>query len=169
MPRLTVAAAAQNRKVIIQGNPIWPVTPKAYFISRLVFGGPLEEIRCIPHAAEVTFLNGADAQKYHDATGNGILFRADDTGKHYAEVRLAEDVTPTSGLVQQHVDKGATRCVSAIGFPEKLAEDELLKLGGGKLTAQGTPARKIESIEAGINERGVKDKNSSLGQVCSIC
>ena len=153
---LTVVAVAQKRKVIIYGTPVWPVSPKPSFIAKLVFGGPLEEIRCLEHGAEVTFLSGADAQKFYEATGNGILFRDDNTGKHYAEVKLAEDVTPMSSLVQQHVDNGVTRCLLAIGVEEGLSSKDLEAMAGGKSTQQGNPVRRVESIETGINARNVR-------------
>ncbi|KAL8830549.1 MAG: hypothetical protein Q9191_001372 [Dirinaria sp. TL-2023a] len=160
-PEVRLETAAQIRKVIIYGNPVWPSkSTKALFITKLVYGGPLEEIRCLPYSAEVTFLNAADAKKYHEATANGILYRQDATGKHYAEVRMAEDVTPTSSLVQHYVEKGATRCVSAIGFPRGIPNNDMMLLAGGKVTAQGKSAREFECVEHGFSDQGVRRKTS---------
>lgn len=156
--------AAQIRKVIIYGNPVWSSkVVKPNFISRLVYGGPLEEIRCLLYSAEVTFLNAADAKKYHKATGNGIKYRHDDTGKHYAEVRMAEDVTPMSSLVQHYVAKGVTRCVTAVGFPRSFTDSDMLMFAGGKVTAQGRPTRNFECVEYGTNDQGVR-RTSSLSK-----
>ena len=160
------SSAAQKRKLILYGNPSWDFAPRPSFITDLVFGGPLEQIRCMEHTAEVTFLNSADAQKFFDATPNGIQIRKDSSGIQYAEVKWVEDVTPMSSLVQQHVDNGVTRCVHAIGV-EDLPMEELKALARGKMNRQGLPMRKVESIEKGISARNVGLRLSNL--VTRIC
>lgn len=119
-------------------------------------GGPLEDIRCLDNKAEVTFLDGADAQKFFDATPNGILFRKDTSGSRYAEVKFVEDVTPLSSLVKQHLENGATRCVRATGIDEDWSVAGLKALAGGKSNRSGQPMRRVEGIEIGTNARNVR-------------
>lgn len=149
--------AAQKRKLIIYGDPSFESTPTPSFVANLVFGGPLEQIRCLDNKAEVTFLDGIDAQRFFDATPNGILYRKDAAaGNRYAEVKFIDEVTPVASLVKQHLENGATRCVRAIGIDEDWTVAGLQALAGGKSSRTGLPMRKIESVEIGVNERNVR-------------
>ncbi len=115
----------------------------------------------------MTFLDGADAQRFFDATPNGILFRKDTSGSRYAEVKWVDEVTPMSSLVKQHLENGATRCVRAIGVDEDWSVEGLKALAGGKSNRSGLPMRRVESVEMGVNARNVRSHlpntaNSSL-------
>ncbi len=115
----------------------------------------------------MTFLDGADAQRFFDATPNGILFRKDTSGSRYAEVKWVDEVTPQSSLVKQHLENGATRCVRAIGVDEDWSVEGLKALAGGKSNRSGMPMRRVESVEMGVNARNVRSHfpnkcNSSL-------
>lgn len=139
----------------IYGNPAWDAAPTPTFVADLVFGGPLEQIHCKDHSADVTFLHTADAQNFFDATSNDILFRKDSSGaSHYASVKWVDDVTPMSSLVQQHIASGVTRCIQAIGIPTFTIE-ALRAHAGGKMDRRGAPMRKVENVGTGVNARGV--------------
>ena len=152
---IITAAAAGKRKVIITGFPAWDTIPKPDFIASLVFGGPLEQITCLISSAIVTFIKPEDAQAYYDATPNGIIFRHTPDGPYTAEVKLHEDVTPVSSLVQQYVDNGATRCVKAIGFDVVTPLGDLYRLGRGPVNSRGQIPRRLERLTDDMTLSGV--------------
>ena len=160
---MVTATAAGKRKVIITGDPAWESTPKPDFIASLVFGGPLEQILCLSSSAIVTFINPNDAQAYYDGTPNGIIFRKTPECLHYAEVRLDNDVTPISSIVQQHFDdKGATRCVKATGVDVATSLEDLHKLGNGPMNSRGQIPRKLERLVDDTNASGVSTPSLGL-------
>lgn len=151
-----IPTAAQKRKVIITGDPVWESTPKPDFITSLVFGGPLEQILCSGNAAAVTFINSADAEKYYNSTPNGVVYRStSETLQYVAEIMMADDVTPVSSLVQEYVNHGFTRCVRAIGVDVAMSLEELTAIAGGKPNSRGSVPRKLERLEDDMSCRGV--------------
>ena len=144
--------AAQKRKVFFTGDPAWESAPKPDFIASLVYGGPLEQIHCSGASAAVTFINAADAENYYKKTPNGILYRSsNDNLQYFAEVRMADDVTPVSGMVQEYVNNGFTRCVRAIGVDFAKSLEELHAVAVGKSSVP----RKLEGLEDGKSPQGV--------------
>lgn len=133
--------------------------------AEIHLGGPLEQIRCLDSKAEVTFLDAADAEKFFDATPNGILFRKDTSGSRYAEVKWVDEVTPISSLVKQYLENGATRCVRAIGVDEDWSVEGLKALAGGKSNRSGLPMRRVESVETGVNDRNVRSHVPNTGSL----
>ena len=155
--------AAQKRKVIITGDPAWESTPKPDFIASLVFGGPIEQIFCGGNSAAVTFINPEDAQAFFDATPNGVVYRKTSEAHHYAEIRMAEDVSPASSLVTQYVGVGATRCVKATGVDVAMSLEYLTALGNGRLTSRGTTPRTLERLVDDMNPSGVSTLSQAYG------
>lgn len=148
--------AAQKRKVLIVGDPAWTSTPKPDFIASLVFGGPLEQIHCGGTSAAVTFLNAADAERYYNKTPNGVVYRSfNDSPQHFAEVKMTDDVTPVSSLVQEYVKAGYTRCVRAIGVDVALSLADLHAAAAGKASLRGGAVRKLERLEDDMSPQGV--------------
>lgn len=144
--------AAQKRKVFLKGDPPWESTPKPDFIASLVYGGPLEQIHCSGTSAAVTFINAADAENYYSKTPNGVLYRSsNDNPQHFAEVVMADDVTPVSGMVQEYVKNGFTRCVRAIGVDVAISLAELHAVAVGKSSVP----RKLERLEDDKSPQGV--------------
>lgn len=124
----------------------------------------MEQILCGGNSAAVTFINPADAQAFFDATPNGIVYRKTSEQHHYAEIRMAEDVSPVSSLVTQYVGVGATRCVKATGVDVAMSLEYLTALGNGRLTSRGTTPRTLERLVDDMNSSGV----STLSQAYDI-
>ena len=115
----------------------------------------MEQIQCNGNSAAVTFINASDAQKFYDDTPNGIVFRRTSDVLHYAETRMAQDVTPLSSLVMHYVDVGITRCVSAIGVDIGMSLEHLKAVGSGRLSPRGQLPRMLECLIDDMNAGGV--------------
>ena len=163
-----ITTGAQRRTIVITGKPAWTAIPKPDFIASIVYGGPLEEIRCVasvPYApgcgAYVTFIHARQAAKYYDATPNGVIYRLiagvhpSQSNKNVAETFMCDDTTPQSSVVRDYVARGFTRCVRATGVDIGMSLAILRVIAGGKNNAQGVPPRRVENVIDDINVAGV--------------
>ena len=150
-----LVTAAQQRKVVIIGDPEWHSSPRPDFIASLVYGGPLEQIQCLINSAAVTFIYPEDALAFYEHTANGIVYEANAEVIRFAEVRMPIDPTPISSYVMDCFNQGATRSVRAIGVDVVMSINSLRLLAEGKVSFRGIPTRKLESMEDTMNEGGV--------------
>ena len=152
---IIIATAAGKRTIIITGHPTWEWIPKGEFIASLVYGGAIEKIICLLGMAAVVFIYPVDAQAFYEDTANGIIYRQAPGTVQYAEIKLHDDVTPMSGLVQHYVEQGATRCVKATGIEIGVSQLELYELAIGPVNSRGQVPRKLEKLEDNMNDDGV--------------
>ncbi|KAL8881380.1 MAG: hypothetical protein Q9198_001413 [Flavoplaca austrocitrina] len=117
--------AAKVRKVMLAGIPSG-ATPN--LVASFVFGGPLERIHVGDSSAFVTFLRGEDAERYYEATENGLDYEKDGV-KYVIMTEMTSEVNPVSGILREYIEKEFTRCVRAIGVDR---EWTLLALHEGK-------------------------------------
>ncbi|KAL8841457.1 MAG: hypothetical protein Q9170_000920 [Blastenia crenularia] len=147
-------SAAKHRKVLLTGLPR-DCSPT--FASSLVYGGPLESITVGTSTGFATFLRAEDAEKYYEATGNGLLYKKGAT-EHVIMTELGKDVNPVSGVLREYTEKEFTRCVRAIGVDKEWSMAALYETAGKK-------GRKVEKIIDGLN---VSDMRSVTFRFCDI-
>ncbi|KAL8658429.1 MAG: hypothetical protein Q9226_000997 [Calogaya cf. arnoldii] len=132
--------AARVRKIMLTGIPPG-ATPS--LVASFVFGGPLERIHVGDSSAFVTFLRGDDADKYYEATGNGLDYEKD--GKKYVIMtETTTEVNPVSGILREYIEKEFTRCVRAVGVDAEWTAVALQEVAARK-------GRKVEKIVDGLN------------------
>ncbi|KAL8855069.1 MAG: hypothetical protein Q9221_000266 [Calogaya cf. arnoldii] len=132
--------AARVRKIMLTGIPPG-ATPS--LVASFVFGGPLERIHVGDSSALVTFLRGDDADKYYEATGNGLDYEKD--GKKYVIItETTTEVNPISGILREYIEKEFTRCVRAVGVDAEWTAVALQEVAARK-------GRKVEKIVDSLN------------------
>ncbi|KAL8802050.1 MAG: hypothetical protein Q9182_004063 [Xanthomendoza sp. 2 TL-2023] len=136
----TTRTAARVRKVLLTGIPMG-ASPT--LVASFVFGGPLEQIQVNEKSAYVTFLRGQDAEKYYEATGNGLLYKKDDV-EHVIMTEMTREVNPVSGILREYIEKEFTRCVRAIGVDKDWTMKALQETAARK-------GRRVEKIVDGLN------------------
>ncbi|KAL8891524.1 MAG: hypothetical protein Q9215_001473 [Flavoplaca cf. flavocitrina] len=132
--------AAKVRKVMLTGIPSG-ATPN--LVASFVFGGPLERIHVGDSSAFVTFLRGEDAERYYEATENGLDYEKDGV-KYVIMTEMTSEVNPVSGILREYIEKEFTRCVRAIGVDREWTLTALHEVAARK-------GRKVEKIVDGLN------------------
>ncbi|KAL9042801.1 MAG: hypothetical protein Q9180_000338 [Flavoplaca navasiana] len=132
--------AAKVRKVMLTGIPSG-ATPN--LVASFVFGGPLERIHVGDSSAFVTFLRGEDAERYYEATENGLDYEKDGV-KYVIMTEMTSEVNPVSGILREYIEKEFTRCVRAIGVDREWTLMALHEVAARK-------GRKVEKIVDGLN------------------
>ncbi|KAL8999075.1 MAG: hypothetical protein Q9169_001963 [Polycauliona sp. 2 TL-2023] len=132
--------AAKVRKMMLTGIPSG-ATPS--MVASLVFGGPLERIHVGDSSAFVTFLRGDDAEKYYEATENGLEYEKNGV-KRVIMTEMTSEVNPVSGVLREYIEKEFTRCVRAIGVDREWTAVALHEVAARK-------GRKVEKIVDGLN------------------
>lgn len=127
------------RKVILTGLP---ASTDLTLVQSLISGGAIDTYSLSPvgHTAYVTFTTGDACDAFYDRYPNGIAFKNE--GKSYtAFVDKAKEVDVVSGMLQGHLDCGATRCVRAVNVDEDWGMRALHRLAEGV-----KKNRKVEKI-----------------------
>ncbi|KAL8802458.1 MAG: hypothetical protein Q9200_006579, partial [Gallowayella weberi] len=136
----TTRTAARVRKILLTGIP---TGASPTLVASFVFGGPLEQIQVNEKSAYVTFLRGQDAEKYYEATGNGLLYQKDDV-EHVIMMEMTREVNPVSGILREYIEKEFTRCVRANGVDKDWTMKALHETAARK-------GRRVEKIVDGLN------------------
>ena len=142
--------AAQIRTVQLSGLP---VRPTIAFVARLVFGGPLEQIRVSNSptntTASVVFLYDADCKKFYDETSNGLVYGKDDGDREkVAWVSLGKDVDVVSEKLMQYMAMDYSRCVKVVPLDKDYEKSFLWEYASEK-------GRRVGDIELGKTKGGV--------------
>ena len=127
------------RKIILTGLP---ANTDLTLVQSLVSGGAIENFTLSPggKTAYVTFTTGDACDGYYDKFPNGISFKFE-SKPYTAFVDKSSDVDVISGVLQGHLDCGATRCVRLAGVDEDWGMRSLNRLAQGN-----KPQRKVENI-----------------------
>ena len=127
------------RKIILTGLP---VNTDLTLVQSLVSGGAIENFTLSPggKTAYVTFTTGDACDSFYDRYPNGIPFKFE-SKPYTAFVDKSSDVDVISGVLQGHLDCGATRCVRVAGVDEDWGMRSLHRLAQGS-----NPQRKVENI-----------------------
>ncbi|KAI9826283.1 MAG: hypothetical protein M1832_000200, partial [Thelocarpon impressellum] len=147
-PRST--PSAQVRKVLLANLPPGSTISSVY---SLVFFGIIEEVVYKPGStgAQVYFVSPADCMKYYAATANGIVVEGIQTNgrPHVVWVELAVEPAPLGSYLKTLLEKGATRCVRAVGVLESLGKEHLEKIARKQ-------SRELERLEIGRTSAGAR-------------
>ncbi|KAL8833739.1 MAG: hypothetical protein Q9176_007852 [Flavoplaca citrina] len=146
--------AAKVRKVMLTGIPSG-ATPN--LVASFVFGGPLERIHVGDSSAFVTFLRGEDAERYYEATENGLDYEKDGV-KYVIMTEMTSEVNPVSGILREYIEKEFTRCVRAIGVDREWTLTALHEVAARK-------GRKVEKIVDGLNANRASTFKSTMRSV----
>ena len=127
-----------------------PPAASLQFVTSLVHGGPLEEIRLTgPTTAFVLFLDSNDASDFYKGTANGIDCQKEGVKYIVLTEMNAGEVDVVGGKLRMWIDSGMTRCVRVIGnVGVEWTYGRLYDLAEAK-------NRKVETIELGVNPGGV--------------
>ena len=126
-------------------------------ITSLLWGGAIESFKILQQSedygtiAEAFFVSGDAAKAFYDATPNGL--RVKKGGNiHDVMIDMGKEPDVIGSQLQEWLDKGATRCVKAIGVDAGWGTAGLVRLAEGskKIT------RKVEQILEGNTPAGVR-------------
>lgn len=131
--------------------------------------GLIETISLLPptRRAIVWFIEAADAQKFHDRTGNGIVLDYERGGKAFKKtvfIEMRKEIDVLASVVRARViDSGHSRVVRIVGW-EKIDLEQATETKGGtpeilleKLAAKCVfegKTERIESVAAHLNAGG---------------
>ena len=73
---------------------------------------------------------------------------------YHAEVKLHDEATPISSLVQQYINNGATRCVKATGIDIITPMEDLYRLGIGPMNSRGQIPCRLERLVDDVTASG---------------
>ena len=112
-------------------------------IASFVFGGALERIHVGDSSAFVTFLHGEDAERYYEATENGLEYEKEGV-EYVIMTQMTSEVNPVSGVLREYIEKEFTRCIRAIGVDIEWTLTALHEVAARK-------GRKVEKIVDSLN------------------
>jgi hypothetical protein len=111
--------------VQIAGLPLLDRT--AQLVASSIYGGAVERIDV--STARVTFVDADACMNYFNDTANGVLYTLNGgSNKGVAYVTLGQETDLIGGMLKAMLERGATRCVTAIGNDPDASIDELLAL-----------------------------------------
>ena len=127
------------RKVIIAGLP---ATTDFTLVQSLISGGAVDTMMLSANGrtAYVTFASGEACDNFYDKYPNGITFKHGGQS-HTVFVDRSSEVDVISGVLQGHLDCGATRCVRVAGIDEEWGMRALYRVAEGQ-----KGRRKVENI-----------------------
>lgn len=120
-----------------------PIDADLTLVQGLIHGGAIDTFALgVNSTAAVTFTSADACDTYFAKYPNGVAFKY--KGKSYvAFVEKGSEVNVISGMLQGHLECGASRCVRAVGVDHDWGMGALMKLAAGK-------NRKVEHIGDGL-------------------
>ncbi|KAG8531569.1 uncharacterized protein KY384_003199 [Bacidia gigantensis] len=142
LPVLPHPLVPQKRTIILTDLPEYATSS---FISSIVYGGNLEQIRLDRFGCKawIRFLDPAACQKFYENSDNGLVYGKENNGKEkIVWVDLGKDVNVIGGNLREQIARGCTRSVKVVPV-----EEDFTKMALETFAARGR--RSVEGLEEG--------------------